>query len=111
MVAMTDARLGLVRDKATPLPGRAIAAILSSGMASEPERRLHGRPQHRVAPLKIEHLLEIVYLLGGSIRDTRDRALLLTRHGYASSDEPPDSKTYLRSSRNSETGVTPVTRR
>lgn len=40
-------------------------------------RRLHGRPQRRVAPLKIEHLCGIVPGLGSSIRDVRDRALLL----------------------------------
>jgi integrase len=44
-------------------------------------RRLHGRPQRRVAPLKVEHLFGIVSVLGNSIRDVRDRALLLT--GFA----------------------------
>lgn len=40
-------------------------------------RRLHGRPQRRVAPLRVEHLSAIVSVLGGSTRDVRDRALLL----------------------------------
>ena len=40
-------------------------------------RRLHGRPQHRVAPLKIEQLAEIVSRLGNTTRDIRDRAMLL----------------------------------
>lgn len=44
-------------------------------------RRLHGRPQRRVAPLRIEHLFAIVSLLSSSIRDARDRALLLV--GFA----------------------------
>jgi site-specific recombinase XerD len=45
-------------------------------------RRLHGRPQPRVAPLKVEHLFGIASVLGGSIRDARDRALLFI--GFAS---------------------------
>jgi integrase len=45
-------------------------------------RRVHGRPQRRVAPLKIEHLLAIASVLGCSIRDVRDLALLLI--GFAS---------------------------
>jgi integrase len=40
-------------------------------------RRLHGHPQRRVAPLRVEHLSAIVSVLGGSTRDLRDRALLL----------------------------------
>ncbi len=44
-------------------------------------RRLHGHPQQRVAPLRIEHLCAIVSVLGGSTRDVRDRALLLV--GFA----------------------------
>ena len=44
-------------------------------------RRLHGRPQRRVAPLKIEQLAEIVSRLGSATRDLRDRALLLV--GFA----------------------------
>jgi integrase len=40
-------------------------------------RRLHGRPQHRVAPLKIKQLAEIVSRLGNTTRDIRDRAMLL----------------------------------
>lgn len=40
-------------------------------------RRLHRRPQQRAAPLKIEHLFGIVAVLGDSIRDVRDWALLL----------------------------------
>jgi len=44
-------------------------------------RRVHGRPQRRVAPLKAEHLPTIVSLLGPSVRDVRDRALLLV--GFA----------------------------
>jgi len=44
-------------------------------------RRLHGRPQRRVAPLKIEQLAAIVSRLGGETRDLRDRALLLV--GFA----------------------------
>jgi integrase len=44
-------------------------------------RRLHGRPQRRVAPLRLEHLADIVSRLGGAPRDSRDRALLLV--GFA----------------------------
>lgn len=44
-------------------------------------RRLNGRPQRRVAPLRIEHLSAITSVLGQSIRDVRDRALLLV--GFA----------------------------
>lgn len=44
-------------------------------------RRLHGRPQRQVAALKVEHLFGIVSVLGNSIRDVRDRALLLV--GFA----------------------------
>jgi site-specific recombinase XerD len=40
-------------------------------------RRRHGRPQRRVAPLKIDQLAEIVSRLGSATRDVRDRALLL----------------------------------
>jgi hypothetical protein len=39
------------------------------------------RPQRRVAPLRVEQLAEIVARLDGSIKDTRDRALLLV--GFA----------------------------
>ena len=44
-------------------------------------RRLHGRPQRRVAPLRLEHLGDIVSRLGSEKRDLRDRALLLV--GFA----------------------------
>lgn len=44
-------------------------------------RRLHGCPQRRVAPLKAEHLSTIFSILGSSMRDVRDRALLLV--GFA----------------------------
>jgi integrase len=44
-------------------------------------RRLHGRPQRRVAPLRLEHLADIVSHLGRAPRDSRDRALLLV--GFA----------------------------
>jgi integrase len=44
-------------------------------------RRLHGRPQRRVAPLRLEHLADIVSRLGSEKRDLRDRALLLV--GFA----------------------------
>jgi hypothetical protein len=40
-------------------------------------RRTHGRPQRRVAALRAEHLVAIVARLDGSIKDHRDRALLL----------------------------------
>ena len=40
-------------------------------------RRIHGRPQRRVAPLRLEHLSAVVSVLSGSTRDVRDRALLL----------------------------------
>jgi integrase len=40
-------------------------------------RRRCGNPQRRVAPLKIEHLSAVISVLGNSIRDIRDRALLL----------------------------------
>jgi integrase len=45
-------------------------------------RRVHGRPQRRVAPLRLEHLLTIASVLGNSTSDVRDRALLLI--GFAS---------------------------
>jgi integrase len=44
-------------------------------------RRRFGRPQRRVAPLTIEHLSAIISLLGNSMRDIRDRAILLV--GFA----------------------------
>jgi integrase len=44
-------------------------------------RRRYGKPQRRVAPLRIEHLSAIISLLGNSMRDIRDRALLLV--GFA----------------------------
>jgi site-specific recombinase XerC len=44
-------------------------------------RRLHGCPQRRVAPLRAEHLSAIVSILGPSLRDVRDQALLLV--GFA----------------------------
>jgi integrase len=44
-------------------------------------RRQHGRPQRRVAPLRLEHLTDIVSRLGYATRDLRDRALLLV--GFA----------------------------
>jgi integrase len=44
-------------------------------------RRLHGRPQRRAAPLRLEHLADIVSGLGRTTRDLRDRALLLV--GFA----------------------------
>ena len=44
-------------------------------------RRLHGRPQRRVAPLRLEQLADIVSRLGSERRDLRDRALLLV--GFA----------------------------
>jgi len=44
-------------------------------------RRIHGRPQRRVAPFRIEQLFAMVCGLGHSMRDIRDRALLLT--GFA----------------------------
>jgi integrase len=44
-------------------------------------RRVHARPQSRVAPLVVEELLAICEGLGDSIRDIRDRALLLV--GFA----------------------------
>jgi len=40
-------------------------------------RRIHGRPQRRVAPLRIDQLSAIISELGHSTRDIRDRALLL----------------------------------
>ena len=40
-------------------------------------RRRFGKPQGRVAPLRIEHLSAIIPALGNSTRDIRDRALLL----------------------------------
>jgi integrase len=46
-------------------------------------RRRHGRPQRRVAPLKIQQLAEIVSRLGSESRDLRDRALLLVGFGGA----------------------------
>jgi site-specific recombinase XerD len=45
-------------------------------------RRVHGRPQRRVAPLRLEHLLTIVSALDRSTRDLRDLTLLLI--GFAS---------------------------
>ncbi len=44
-------------------------------------RRLYGRPQRRVAALAAEDLAAIVSSLGPSIKDVRDRALLLV--GFA----------------------------
>ncbi len=44
-------------------------------------RRVRGRPQSRVAPLVADELLAICEGLGNSIRDIRDRALLLV--GFA----------------------------
>ncbi len=44
-------------------------------------RRRYGKPQWRVAPLRIEHLSAIISILGNSTRDIRDRALLLV--GFA----------------------------
>jgi hypothetical protein len=44
-------------------------------------RRVHARPQSRVAPLVVEELLAICERLGDSLRDIRDRALLLV--GFA----------------------------
>ena len=44
-------------------------------------RRVHGRPQRRVAPLRLEHLADIVSRLRRTTRDLRDRALLLV--GFA----------------------------
>ena len=44
-------------------------------------RRRYGKPQRRVAPLRIEHLSAIMSVLGNSTRDIRDRALLLV--GFA----------------------------
>jgi integrase len=40
-------------------------------------RRLHGRPQRRASPIRVEHLSAIVACLNTSIREARDRALLL----------------------------------
>jgi integrase len=40
-------------------------------------RRAHGRPQRRAAALAAEEMIAIVASLGDSIRDARDRALLL----------------------------------
>jgi integrase len=40
-------------------------------------RRSYGKPQRRVAPLRIEHLVTIVSILGNCTRDVRDRALLM----------------------------------
>jgi integrase len=40
-------------------------------------RRRYGKPQRRVAPLRIEHLSALTSILGSSTRDIRDRALLL----------------------------------
>jgi site-specific recombinase XerD len=53
-------------------------------------RRLHGRPQRRVAPLKIEHLFAIAHALSCSTRDLRDLALLLI--GFASAFRRSDSQ-------------------
>ena len=44
-------------------------------------RRTCGRPQQRAAALTTEHLIAIVSSLGNSIKDVRDRALLLV--GFA----------------------------
>jgi site-specific recombinase XerD len=44
-------------------------------------RRRYGKPQRRVAPLRIEHLSAIISCLGNSTRDIRDRAVLLV--GFA----------------------------
>ena len=46
-------------------------------------RRIYGKPQRRVAPLKIEHLAAVISALGNSTRDIRDRALLLIGFGGA----------------------------
>ncbi len=40
-------------------------------------RRAHGRPQRRAAALAAEAIAAIVASLGDSVRDARDRALLL----------------------------------
>ena len=40
-------------------------------------RRAHGRPQRRAAALAAEEMAAIVASLGDSVRDARDRALLL----------------------------------
>jgi integrase len=44
-------------------------------------RRAHGRPQRRAAALAVEEMAAIVASLGDSVRDARDRALLLV--GFA----------------------------
>ena len=44
-------------------------------------RRRYGRPQRRVAPLRIEHLSALASVLGPTTREIRDRALLLV--GFA----------------------------
>jgi len=40
-------------------------------------RRVHAQPQRRVAPLVVEELSAICNCLGNSVKETRDRALLL----------------------------------
>jgi integrase len=40
-------------------------------------RRVHAKPQRRVAPLVVEELSAICNSLGNSVKETRDRALLL----------------------------------
>ena len=46
-------------------------------------RRTYGRPQRRVKALTKEHLVKITALLGDSVRDIRDLALLLIGFGGA----------------------------
>lgn len=45
-------------------------------------RKRHGRPQRQAKPLLVEDLFRIMPMLGDSVKDTRDRALLLI--GFAS---------------------------
>ena len=45
-------------------------------------RKRHGKPQKQAKPLLVEDLFRIMPLLGGSAKETRDRALLLI--GFAS---------------------------
>lgn len=40
-------------------------------------RKRHGKPQKQAKPLLVENLFRIMPLLGDSVKDTRDRALLL----------------------------------
>ena len=44
-------------------------------------RRRYGKPQRRVAPLRVDHLSAVISTLGDSKRDIRDRALILV--GFA----------------------------